>query len=324
MLPIVWVASFSAQLFCENSTTINLLIVAVALVWVIVKKRPKAGVITAVAGFGIGALTMFLGPTLLGVADKLSDYRSVESSLSSLLHTAIKNAFEIVTTMSTSWGLWLGLSVMILLLAQKKGKRIHWIWKTGLLGFVPISLLLNLVSREDLRILAAVMFAVYLLCAGVILFKLSDKSTRCKIIIGLGIILASAGQLLIIYPIGPRCLYITYVLLVMGILHLLPDGVEKRKNIPLFGIIAVLSCAVYAVLLLWHVRAWNVHNVRMEYGRAQIAEGKICIEIIMLPYEKMFHCPNDSYVYPYQINYGNLDEMRFEYITYAEYLGRMP
>ncbi len=98
----MFLSAFSAQLFCENSTTINLLITVVLFLWVVLKKRPKTGAVIALLGMGFGALVMFLGPTLLGVADKLKEYRSVESSLSGVLRTGVKNAYEIVTTLATS------------------------------------------------------------------------------------------------------------------------------------------------------------------------------------------------------------------------------
>lgn len=319
MLPLLFALTFSAQLFCENSTTINTLIMLVLLVAVLIKKRPLAGAVTAVFGSCIGALAMFLGPTLLGVGDKLSDYRSVETTLSGLLDTAVANAYEIVNTLVTSWGLWLGLSVAILLLAQKRKKHIHWIWKTVLIGFLPFAMLQNMIVRRALLLAIDGMFVVYLLCAGVILFRLLDKKTRDLLLGGLTLAAASMGQLLIINPIGPRCLFLTYTLLVAGILYVLPEA-ELQKSKLLFRGLAGLGCAVYALLLGLHIQAWNIHTVRMDYGRQQIREGKTDIEIINLPYEAMFQCPNYSYVYPYQFNQGNLEEMTFRYISYAEYL----
>jgi hypothetical protein len=186
-------------------------------------------------------------------------------------------------------------------------------------------MLQNLAVHKDVIFVINAMFGGYLLCAGGILFWLLDKKTRYVLMVLLGIAAASVGQLLIIHPIGPRCLYLTYVLAVVVILYLLPDmgQTDNRKLRMLFRGLGVLGCGVYGVLLALHMQAWKVHTVRVDYANAQLAEGKTQIEIIMLPYTPMFQCPDDSYVYPYKFNLGDMNAMSFQYITYDDYLGRM-
>lgn len=320
----IFLTMFFAQLFCENSSTMNVLIMVLIFLRSLSKKQPKAAALAGVLGSCVGAFAMFMGPTLLGVAHKLDSYRSVENSLSGLLRRAVTNALDILTTLSASWGLWVAVSLILLLLAQSQKKSIHWILKIALFGFIPFAVFQNFTIQHRVQYGINAVFVLYLLCVTVVLFRTVPKEKHKLLLLILGLILASMGQLLVIHPIGPRCLFITFTLLSILALYILPDTKEDNKQMNLWirrGL-SILAIGVYTVILALHIQTWIIHNARMDYAKEQVAEGKTQVEIILLPYTKMFHCPNDSYVYHLRFHQGPDDVVTIRYITYEEYCAK--
>ena len=315
-------ASFIAQLFAENSTTINFLISLLILILAFKQRTKKLGAILLLIGSTLGLICMFLGPKLFGVSDKLADYRSVSSTFLSYVTTAMKNTIEILNTLSTCWGLWLFLSIILICLLKQKSNSVHWFQKILLISFLPISIIQNFITSYKVKSVIGIIFCVYLTYSMVILIKLFDKNQKLKMLPLMGITLLSIAQLLIVSPIGPRCLFISYSLLSLWMLDTINEIDNKILCKRINKCIVTINTIVFALLLLIYIQSWTVHCARMDYGFKQLSEGKTHIEIIELPHECFFHCPNESYVYNYTFNHGNKDDMNFSFISYDEFFDK--
>ena len=318
---LLFITMLAAQFFAENSTTVNVLVMVLALVRTIKEKRKKAGAIAAVSGAILGAAIMFLGPWLMGVTERMDGYREVSTTVQECVATAAKNAFEIVTILSSNWGLFLVLSLAVFMAAKKNETKLPLLCKAVLIGFVPLALAANFVTADALKIAADVLFAVYIACAVMAFVKVFEKEHRRRTEVGAVIVAASIVQLLAVSPIGSRCLFLPYAGAVLCVMYLFADAQKNSDTGRRFcknGLL-LLSGMLYAVLLVIHVQVWNVHTVRMDYAQAQLAEGKTHIEIVRLPHEAFLYSPNESYVYPILFNHGNEEEMQFSFISYGEY-----
>lgn len=321
-IPIVFLVSFAAQLFSENCSTINGLICLLILCWAYKSKRWISVSVAALAGSVFGAVCMFVGPTLLGAGDRLDEYRSVSTGLWGIITTAARNAFEILNTISASWGICLAVSAIIFLSMKSKGLHICWVYKAVVAIFPIFAAIQGLNNFSVIKLAFDLGFLVYIACVAVVFCKLFDRKVLLRILIFLSIAILSVLQLLVVSPIGPRCMFVTVSILSVGVLYvfsIINDEDSKLVEKYINGM-ACLTIVLYAVLLIIYMKAFSVHRVRMEYGFEQLKAGNKQIEIIELPYEAMFHCPNESYVYYYTFNHGDKDEMSFAYITYEEYL----
>lgn len=326
-IPLV-VCGISQQLFAENSTTINLLISLMILVYVIYTKKKKMAAMVNFISNSIGAGIMFLLPQLLGVAEKMDEYRGGLNSFTDYLMNAVRNALTMIYVLSIQLVLFEVIAVLLIaMLAKKKllKNKLHTIFLSMYLVAMPVFTYFRISSGMLWSVIYAASFAMYLIVISVLLVKTGFiKAKKVSVVLAV-IAVLSLGQLLIVTPIGARCMFITYALMVAIVLLLQKytfnmldtDTVNK-----LVSLIAGFSVIVYTFVLITFINISKLNEIRIDYVEKQLSEGKTTINLIKIPDELWVHLPNELYAYKYTFNQGDSKEMTFTLIDYEEYLAK--
>lgn len=323
---ILSVVGFSQQLFSENSTTVNLLVSLLILIIVIKQKLNKIPAMLYFIFSAIGSAVMFFGPSITGVAYKMDEYRNIDG-LMGCVRNALINFAYVLKVLSSSFVFWTIVSAIFVLLFKNtekgQGRKISILAKGYIVIFPVFSVIQNLGVSAKLHLVIDAMFVVYLFFAAIFMCKLTDRKTKRTLAIFSAIIILSVLQLLVVSPIGARCLFITYTLMSVALVFLCKRvfdlcniRISVKSGIAGTGVLLI----IYGVLLTFYINIWQVNCSRIHYAQEQIEKGSTQVEIIKLPYEYFLHYGNESYAYAFSFNQGNRDEMSFTYIDYEDYL----
>lgn len=334
--PLLIICGFSAQLFSENSTVVNIALAGVILLIFIIEKKKPAPVLIYLFSAIAGAAVMVAVPRIYKVTDEMDFYRGfLGGDLKSIILSVGGNIGRLIKYIGDMYPLWILLSVIILIAVNKRKDRLSSLSRITFNVFFSLSFLIfiprilfsyGIIEDEAFiskyaNIALIVIYIIFTLAALIKLFT-KDELKSAFIFIPLAII--SVGELIIVYPIGYRCLFITYILLSIPIADLtntvLKDCKLSKKAI--YAAIVLISAIAFAVNLYHYSSISKINEVRIEYAQEQIEDGKYDIEIIKLPYEKWLWLPNKSYAYKYTFNHGDPEEMTFSYITYEEYINQ--
>lgn len=326
------------QLHSENSTIINTVTAVLVLILVLYKKYKKAPAVSWAISSVAGCAVMFFAPKVLGVADKMNAYRgSIADGKYSLSGQLLSNIIVLSRLVCSMYVLWIMLAALLLIKLLYKREKLTQKGKiilcVGLLLAAPVPVFTELAYKNKaydtfFAFFAAVTFGIFMISSVIAVWKLYEKKTVavCAAVFILGVL--SVCEMIVVYPAGGRCLFISYALFSAMFIFLMKNTLDGF-SFPLRRAI-ILSAAVFAAL----AAAVNIHHfmviskvnsARMEYINQQLEEGRTEIEIINLPYESWLHYPNESnmVVYSRAFNNGNPDEMRFKFISYEEYIDRL-
>lgn len=110
-----------------------------------------------------------------------------------------------------------------------------------------------------------------------------------------GTIMCIASPLLIVYPIGERCFFATYVMFGMLLMELLcmlkNDIVQLILQRKTFSYVCILICfAGLAFYFNIFTSIYRTGQARLSYIRNEVAAGKSSVEILYFPYESYLWC----------------------------------
>ncbi len=327
------------QLHSENSTLINTIAAVLVLIFVLYKKYKKAPAVSWAVSSVFGCAVMFFAPKLLGVADKMDEYRgSIADGRYSLPELFLGNVIDLSTLVCSMYVLWIMLAVILLIKIFYKREKLtqkgRILLCAGLLFVAPVPVFTELaytykgyLSNTWFSLFAALAFGIFIISSVIAVWKLYEKKTVAvsAAVFVLGVL--SVCELIVVYPVGGRCLLISYALFSAMFIFLMKKtlnglSLHLRQAIIISAILFTVIAA--AVNVHHYVVISKVNSARMEYINQQLEEGRTEIEIINLPYESWLHNPNKSIGVKYSraFNNGNPDEMSFKFISYEEYINR--
>lgn len=308
----------AGQLFVENVTIGMCLLTGGVLIWHLASKRGlRWSLVGALAGSVLGCIIMFSAPGYANVNQE--GYRQVSATFEELMKV-IKSNFAVITGYLTEDN-WLvivpltALSIYLLASVQRKTVLVHGAL-TGLM-ICPVyfyahhELLGQLHYSEWVSELSfwldVAANLVYLICVlTAVLLGVADADRKCRAVLCICAVPAVFGPLVVVYPIGPRCLYIPYMLLVCLVLILAAEVLENLPKKALRCIQAPAIATVCCVLCayLW-IAVWNGHceQVRTRQIETAMAAGSSTVELPSFPYGAYLHNGNGSamqYYYYYE------------------------
>ncbi len=301
------------MLFSENSSVVCF----VWSLWLCVEykedgKRLLLAITYTIAGI-VGIGIMFFGPRISGVAENMLSYRGISSDI---IATIKSNTVEIFQTVIQALILWLSW-ITLLLFKRNTGSKVGKALSAVLL---LLWIFAYSVSREyfsksifqSAGIVCTVLFFLILLVYSVILF---DSSVLQKAGVPFILAIISAGELLVVQPVGPRCMYITVIMLSFSLLYLLNDS-KRKKEVYTFGFVIGVICLFLTLFHLIPVFCQN--KIRIQNIKNQMNEGNKIIEVVPIKETKYVWNANELYGYPYTFNYGDPDEVVFTLVKEKE------
>lgn len=304
----VFVLSFGGQLYVEHSSILSVVLGLGAVIYAFRADRSKRLVsLVYLAGAVLGGLIMFLVPRVFEITYEFSVvYRRVFlDSFSSIVTTVYGNLLSLTYFFAGAVPLCLALGLGLYALLRKTGDR----WKNKalhkaaeLLALVfPLYTLLNRVFfqnttfaypprlNELIFALLCLGFLFVLICAAA---HLENKRLRAFLYICTGAAIFSMAPLLIVSPIGERCVFQSYFFLAAAALLMLE---ELSASLPedsraIAGRCGSILCLLLSFFLL--LTFLNIHRIntqRIDYIEDKLSETPEEINICLIPSDYVFY-----------------------------------
>ena len=320
------------QFFVENVTVGMCLMSGLVFVWYLaVQKKWSWSLFGHLLGCALGCFIMLSAPGYSNINQE--GYRQVVTTFEELMQV-IRTNFAYITRWLTedNWLIIVPLTFLsiVLLLGSRSGKA--WLRSGALVGlmvcpvyFFAHSQILGKVSYAqwvaDLAFwLDAALNLLYLLCVlTAVVLGMKDESRKRRAVLTILAVPMVFGPLVVVNPIGARCLYIPYMLLLCLMLTLgadvydrIPEKQTKRLRLPV-----VLMTACVLTVYLW-TAVWNGHceQVRTRQIETALATGAATVDLPSFPYSEFVHNPNGS-VIKYYYFHETAGDLQFNFIDPA-------
>ena len=314
-----------SQLFAENLTIFVTVMSISMVVWYWVSRKKLSLTMTAYAACSIiGALIMFLSPVYSRISADEDGYRTMNLGVWGLLEMFAQNYETVIWYAFRAYLPILVLAAALCCVLLSRNRRMHPAVRYLLMGCACLGPVYGFMTNEVLAKPRNNIFkpaiwldlAVWVLFGvSILLTLLTSMESVCRRRLGLvflwGIPL-SAGPLLFVQPIGPRCFYLTYICL-LGVLFVLFaetvnwEALDKAK----VGLLrfAALFLAGAGFLFYFQVSFANHETfaARTESAREQVTSGDTVIILPQYPYPEFVHDTDPQKMeYIYRDTYGSL------------------
>lgn len=288
--PIVFLLGFCGQLFIENDTIYAVCAALVLVIWYFVKKKHFSVSIAAYfAGTAMGALALFLSPAYRSFANKGESY-SIEHG-TSIIKIVRENARDICYDMiqnSPVIVLSLTLLLMIWLIRYKKKTGLADVLLAVAAAVLAAVLLLNHWQPFSLHLGADspwIAILWYLLIGFALLRWIPRENVRNSALFYWLSALMAAAPLLVVRPIGSRCLYISYIFLLI-LCGILLKGLfaDKKPSSWLIVPAAALMCLVFGFYFSKFIPIHAMEKERITAIEAAFDAGEDQVTIPAFPH----------------------------------------
>lgn len=325
------------QLFVENITLGMCLLSLGVLVWEHhTSRRWSVPLLMHLIGCICGCAVMFLAPGYSNV--NVEGYREVSTSLDELVNVIQTNFFAISLYLTErNWPIIVpltGLSLS-LILQEKQVAGVRRYVKYGVVFCLMLCPAWFYAHNKILRVMsyakwvknlcfaadvtANLVYLVSILMVAVICLR--ERVMKRRAVLCVAAFLLVLLPLTVVNPIGPRCMYVPYMLFVCMIL-LFAQELNERKLFTIGRCLRIPVLAVAAGVLtayLW-ISVWNGHYEQIRVGLIAQAMEQHASEVVLpnYPYMDYIHGPNGDGMYAYYY-YRNPGDFRATFVSNKEW-----
>lgn len=269
--------AFAAQLFVENDTVYAVCAGFFLLLWFRkAQKRWSPGVLSFLTGAVLGAALLFSSPSYRTVTQAGAAYQ-MAGGLSGLRATARENLPELLRWMLADCPVvYIGLTLAALAVALRTRKKTDFV-QIAVMAAAAVWFATGLSGQ----VLAA---ALWLAALGFLVLRRLDGARRRRAAFFLLSALAAAAPLAVVSPIGPRCLFLSYVFLLLTGMQLLQAAGWSGAAIWQKIAAGAAALAVFACCLYLFLPIHAAERVRGETIAAAMAEGRTQIVLPEFPH----------------------------------------
>lgn len=327
---ILFGTGFMGCLFIEYYTTYSLIFgfCVLGIYW-FNKKKISIDLLAYNLGTILGAITMFLSPVYHKISENEDTYRSMSLSISHILSQAREN-YETVSnfTIGKNYIIVIILSILGMILIHNRKTVVSYLGRFVLIG-APIYYYLStklLVTNFSIRsstlalcidLLVGISYFLIMLYAINVGVGCIEVKARCYVL--LGSILILNGPLLIVTPIGPRCFYISYIVLVVLIgqiaKSMLSDNSILRMEGIMFWFLLLVGMLVY-LFIGFHQH--KVYSQKCAFIEREMEKKKEIIDVPQFEYPDFIHEPETLKI-GYKYYYNEPWDIEWNYIPYKEW-----
>lgn len=322
-----------SQFFAENVTVaLCLLSCIICVVWARRNKKISWCLAGHLAGALTGCILMFLAQGYRNVGAE--SYREIPQGLSALRGMA--RNFVLITSnlLENNWlviGALTAFSLYLLFSLKASSARVRRLKNAAILMLFASSAFFY-ADQEVLHILqynhyvtALIMLldAVFVCCylAGIVIavwLCIDDPVEKWKVLLFLGSAICIIAPLLVVTPIGPRCLYLPHILLICTVLciaqYCANAGVRRIVRLT----VSLLACVVF-ISFLW-MMFWNgrTEAIRVEHTEREMSQGAEEITLPRYPYQEYIH-DSESLTIGHYYCYRTDNDISFIFVPYEQW-----
>ena len=299
------ILGFANTLIVEHLTIYNVILSIYVIIFTLIKfKKVYIQNIAYFVGTIAGTLLMFSNSVYRSVADGSDSYRTiggeggiVTRALDAYFGTVVEEGFFnnfilnifLVGTCLVIW-------FMVKNKLSKKAKLFGSISIAVMIAFAASTLMLRVGSLTELMLLRGAEGAatgVYILAFIVFLFVLPfEINQKMRLFFILGSTGCMIAPLLVVTPIGSRCFFAPYVMMLylgMEFYSLFDEDIKKRcEKLSRATIITALVGLIYLFYIYGTISICS--NERIEKAQADAQNGAEIIQVEELPYKKYVWC----------------------------------
>lgn len=268
---VLFLLGFGQQLFIENNTLYALCASFILLAWYGLERRKLSPALLAFfLGCVLGAALLFASPSYRLITGDEGAYQSgLGGGLTGLIAAAQVNLPEVARYFILDCPiLYFGATFFVLALAVQLGRRACWLdW------LLLAALALNVQMIHFTAAMAAAV--VWWLAVAAALWRWApDRSTRARALFFWLSAPVAAGPLLFVSPIGPRCLFLSYVLMLAAIGTVYRTLEPKRWQNPAAVILAAgITAFCFHIFLPLHqveIQRTQAIQTALAAGQAEV------------------------------------------------------
>ena len=298
-LGVYLLLGLAGSLFIEHVTIYNLCLGVFVLVYGFIRfKRVSPTHIAFSIGSIAGAALMFSNGAYRAVAQHTDWYRSMARGLKDILDRAYTNSIYTIIPFG-----FIGCLVLMLALCvaaclvscvySKKWKVWHDLSLAVIVAYSALAVMGNVGKVNHVnywRTIEIVATVLYLFAWVVFILTLPLESPlRMKYLLYVASAVIMDGCLLFVTPIGPRCLFGSYVffsLLAVSLMNVALENVPKNASQVLCDALTICAvvCAYYIVYIYGTVAYFD--NYRLEKARADVVAGNTTIQVENMIYDE--------------------------------------
>ena len=294
---LLFIVSVCGQLFVEHTSLINIVCACCVFVFFYKVQKDRPQLISSIIWLGgaiIGAIIMFAIPKMFYITSDWVNYQKVNlGSLHELIISIVGNGMQIAGLYWQNTFAFAILSAVIVFLGKPRGVVKSVLLLLPVYGF-SVSYT-SIISGMINLLLLILYFTIIVLTV----YKSDKIKNKLLVLFYFGMCLFSVMPLLVVYPIGARCLLHSYVFLVLGLLSLINNiaeidfQFEKRLANFCFG----SACALICFLSFEFHQIGIIDRARLAYTHDMINAGNSIIIVPKLP--SVYVKPNSDWDYDY-------------------------
>lgn len=313
---ILLLVSVLGQLFVEHTSLINTVLAFVMLIYFIKENSNKQKINKAFIWFigtAVGMSIMFMIPKLFYVKNEWENYqKSVDiTNLKGFIVGILANGMQISGIyLQNVFGL-IALSIVLIMLVNPK-----IIEKIVLISVPMYGLCINFIidalwTGTICAVINLAAFLVYFICVVMLIIK-NHIHGKEKILFYICMCAFSVMPLLVVYPIGTRCLLHSYVFFIMAVLTIINENIEKF-NVNVIKLVSVIAMCAFSVIMVV-----NFHNVRrlneqrLQYVQKEVDKGNSIIHVPKI--ESKYVKDNDGWSYGQIFYHNKKQDIKFIFI----------
>ncbi len=334
-LPLL-ILGFANTLIVEHLTIYNVILAVYVIVFTLIKfKKVYIQHIAYFIGTVAGTALMFSNSVYRSVADGSDSYRTIGSE-DGIIIKALKAYFGTIVPegffnnfilniflVGTCVVIWFSLKNKL----SKKTKILGGICIAVMVAFAASTLMLRVASLTELRsllIAEGMATAVYILAFIVFLFILPVETNRkIKLFFILGSTGCMIAPLLVVTPIGSRCFFAPYVMmlyLAMEFYSMFDSRVKKKCD--QYSKVTIITAAVGLIFLFYIYGTISIcDKERVEKAQTDAQNGVQTVQVEELPYKKYVWCSDvkkEIWQKRFKLFYGIDEAVEIEQISSSQ------
>lgn len=332
---VTFLMGFCGAPFIENIALFNICFAVAVIGYTAIKfKKAFACHFGFLAGSIAGSLWMFSNSAYSAISAGTDSYRDVSENFLDLILTVLGHILTVCQHLVISNGVMCAIASVLLAISaiifikQSKCKKekfvvisvlsVHFvclayiIYRTCL---IYITVNEETKTNPSVHILSVAVAFIYIITMFILPLRCVDKGCKFRMLLPLYCVPVIVAPLLVVNPIGPRCLFAAYLFIMIFIVNLFcytsqklnPNKTSDKKIVA--GLVAGL-CTLAVIYISIFYPIFKYDGKRNELAKIQSENGESTVIISQLPHSNYVWMGNpdtDLWTYRYKI-FNSLDE----------------
>lgn len=314
------VVSVGGQLFVEHTSLINIVFACCVLVYFIKTKAKKSTIVLSslwLSGTIIGMSIMLLIPKLFYVSNEWDNYQKVNvNSLHDFVISVVANGMQIAGIYLQNVFALMMISIVLIILAKPRTTAKGVLLFVPIYGFAVNYIVSDIWSDTVCGMVNLLLLSLYVITVVTVIVMEKSIERKTSILFFIAMSVFSVLPLLIVYPIGSRCLLHSYVFLILAVLSLISNSktanLKFDKNMTAMCI--ATSCLLLCFLIIHFQQVGAIDRERLEYVQERVEDGAEKIIVPRIP--SIYVKDNNGWSYGQVFYQLEKLDIQFEFIDY--------